>query len=84
MSKGGHGGKGGGGRFSPNIMRSNAKNPNNAAYRAAISNRSNQLNPNNPAYRSSRSGTEGGGLPNPSRQSEIQERTLSMKMSREL
>ena len=39
---------------SPSAMRSNVKNPNNPAFRAAGRNRSNQMNPNNPAYRSSR------------------------------
>ena len=33
---------------SPNDNRSNAKNPNNPASKAARDNRSNQLNPNNP------------------------------------
>ncbi len=40
--------------FLPNDMRSNALNPNNAAYTAAQINRANQMNPNNRAYRSSR------------------------------
>ena len=39
---------------SPNDHRSNAKNPNNPAHRAAVNNRSNQRNPNNRAYRGSR------------------------------
>lgn len=37
-----------------NGQRSNAKNPNNAAFKSAGDNRSNQMNPNNTAYRSSR------------------------------
>lgn len=41
---------------SPSAMRSNVKNPNNPAFRAATSNKSNQMNPNNPTYRSSRGG----------------------------
>lgn len=34
---------------SPNDQRSNAKNPNNPASKAAADNRSNQMNPNNKA-----------------------------------
>ncbi len=34
---------------SPNDQRSNALNPNNAAFKAAGDNRANQMNPNNPA-----------------------------------
>lgn len=37
-------------RRSSNDNRSNAKNPNNPAYKAARDNRSNQLNPSNPRY----------------------------------
>lgn len=40
--------------FSPNDMRSNSFNPNNAAYTASQINRANQMNPNNKAYRLSR------------------------------
>ena len=39
---------------SPNDHRSNAKNPNNPAHRAAVNNRSNQHNPNSRAYGASR------------------------------
>ena len=42
-----------------NDQRSNAKNPNNAAQKAAMDNRSSQLNPNNPACHSSRGGKSG-------------------------
>ena len=35
---------------SPNDNRSNAKNPNNPAYKATGDNRANQNNPNNPKY----------------------------------
>ena len=38
---------------SSNDDRSNSKNPNNPAYKAASDNRSNQLNPNNPRYQAS-------------------------------
>jgi hypothetical protein len=48
MTKGGRG-------YSPNDMRSMAKNPNSSHHNAAMNNRSNQLNPNNPSYFSSRS-----------------------------
>lgn len=48
MSKGGKG-------PSPNDQRSNALNPNNAAYQAAQSNHSDQMNSNNSAYSKSRS-----------------------------
>jgi hypothetical protein len=41
---------------SPNTNRSNTKNPNNLAFKAASANRSNQLNPNSSIYRSSRNG----------------------------
>jgi len=37
--------------YTPNEMRSNALNPNNPAYDAALDNRSHQLNPNNPEYK---------------------------------
>ncbi|MFC2058304.1 hypothetical protein ACFLTS_01485 [Chloroflexota bacterium] len=40
--------------FSPNEMRSNVFNPNNAAYTAVQINRSNQMNPNNRSYKLSR------------------------------
>ena len=39
---------------SPNDNRSDAKNPNNPAHRAAVNNRSNQHNPNSRAYGASR------------------------------
>lgn len=42
------------GSSSPNDQRSNVKNPNNPASRAASNNRSNQMNPNNPSHRASR------------------------------
>jgi len=38
---------------SPNDQRSNALNPNNAAFKAAEDNRANQMNPNNPASKAS-------------------------------
>ena len=37
--------------YTPNEMRANAMNPNNAAYEASVDNRSNQLNPNHPEYK---------------------------------
>lgn len=37
--------------YTPNEIRSNALNPNNLTYDAALDNRSNQLNPNNPEYK---------------------------------
>lgn len=43
---------------SANNQRSNAKNPNNAAYKASADNKSNQMNSNNSAYKSSRSSDE--------------------------
>jgi len=46
----------GSGKGSAHASRSNVRNPNNPAHRAAANNRSNQINPNNPAYWSSRSG----------------------------
>jgi len=46
----------GSGRGSAHANRSNVRNPNNLAHRAAANNRSNQMNPNNPAHRSSRAG----------------------------
>jgi len=46
----------GSGKGSPHANRSNVRNPNNPAQRAAANNRSNQMNPNNPACRSSRTG----------------------------
>ncbi len=42
----------------PNDQRSNTKNPNNPAQKAAQDNRSNQLNPNSPRHSSN---TQGGG-----------------------
>ena len=39
---------------SPNDNRSNAKNRNNPAYKAALDNRANQFNPKHSAYHSSR------------------------------
>jgi len=42
--------------LSPNDMRSNVFNPNNAAYTAAQINRVNQMNPNNRRYKLSRKG----------------------------
>ncbi|MFC1994310.1 hypothetical protein ACFLVI_03500 [Chloroflexota bacterium] len=42
--------------FFPNDMRSNAFNPNNAAYTASQINRVNQMNPNNRRYKLSRKG----------------------------
>ena len=50
-------GKGGGKHYSPNDMRSMAKNPNNPASKAASDNRANQLNPEKTAYASSRKGS---------------------------
>jgi len=38
----------------PNDQRSDVKNPNNAAHKAAADNRSNQLNPNNAATKGKR------------------------------
>ena len=40
---------------SANNQRSNAKNPNNASYKASVDNRSNQMNSNSSTYKSSRS-----------------------------
>lgn len=37
--------------YTSNEMRSNALNPNNPAYDAALDNHSNQLNPNNPEFK---------------------------------
>ena len=48
MAKGGGSGRGASSR---SAQRSDAKNPNNPAHKAAADNRSNQMNPNNPAYR---------------------------------
>ena len=42
-----------------NDQRSDAKNPNNAAQKAAMDNRSSQLNPNSPAHHGSRGGKSG-------------------------
>ena len=39
---------------SPNDQRSNALNPNNAAFNAAADNRANQLNPEHPVSKASR------------------------------
>lgn len=44
--------------YTPNEMRSNAMNPNNPAYNAAMDNHSNQLNPNNPEYENDAEGEE--------------------------
>lgn len=56
MSKRGR--RGGGRRHpSPNDQRSNVKNPNNPAFKAARDNRDNQLNPEHPTYRASRRGS---------------------------
>jgi len=41
---------------SPNDQRSDALNPNNPAFKAALDNRGDQLNPNHPAYRAGRKG----------------------------
>ena len=46
-------------RHSSNDQRSDAKNPNNAAQKAAMDNRSSQLNPKSPVYHSSRGGKSG-------------------------
>jgi len=54
MSKG----KGGGKHYSPNDMRSMAKNQNNPASKATADNRAMQLNPKTPTYSSSRKATE--------------------------
>jgi len=54
-------GKGGGKHYSPNDMRSMAKNPNNPASKAAVDNRAGQLNPQTPAYASSRKASESAG-----------------------
>ncbi len=53
--------KGGGKHYSPNDMRSRAKNPNNPASKAAADNRANQVNPGTAAYKSSHKGGEGEG-----------------------
>lgn len=55
MAKGGRG-------YSPNDMRSMAKNPNSSHYHAAVNNRSNQMNPNNSAYNSSRVSNDSSGF----------------------
>lgn len=52
--------RGRGGRSSSGNQRSDVKNPNNPAHKAAAENRSSQLNPNNPAYAGSRQGNSPG------------------------
>ena len=43
-------------RTQRNNQRSNTKNPNNQAHKAAMDNRANQLNPNNRAFKKLREG----------------------------